>query len=86
MDLARKYACGKMLVICSEPAFMVKGLWLFRGPEIPRFGLDECYDIELFDWKKVDITYEDQKERVNQMIEDYKSLVGEALLDAKCFK
>ncbi|KAH7835410.1 hypothetical protein Vadar_025937 [Vaccinium darrowii] len=86
MDLARKYAFGKMLVIGSESPFKVKGLWLFRGQEIPQFIMDECYDMELYDWKKVDITDEDQKERVNQMIEDQEPFEGEALLDAKCFK
>ncbi|GLT56295.1 hypothetical protein SLA2020_293450 [Shorea laevis] len=86
MDLARKYAFGKMLVIGSESPFKVKGLWLFRGQEIPQFVLDECYDMELYDWKKVDISDEAQKERVNQMIEDYEPFEGEALLDAKCFK
>ncbi|XAR55658.1 hypothetical protein NMG60_11035802 [Bertholletia excelsa] len=86
MDLARKYAFGKMLVIGSEPPFKVKGLWLFRGKSIPQFVLDECYDMELYEWKKVDILDEVQKERVNQMIEDHEPFEGEALLDAKCFK
>ncbi|XP_004294500.1 PREDICTED: elongation factor 1-gamma-like [Fragaria vesca subsp. vesca] len=86
MDLARKYAFGKMLVIGSDPPFKVKGLWLFRGQEVPQFIIDECYDMELYDWCKVDITDENQKERVNQMIEDHEPFEGEALLDAKCFK
>ncbi|GJT82729.1 elongation factor 1-gamma [Tanacetum coccineum] len=86
MDLARKYAFGKMLIIGSEPPFKVKGLWLFRGKEIPKFVLDECYDMELYEWKQVDITDEAQKERVSQMIEDYEPFEGESLLDAKCFK
>ncbi|XWS67457.1 hypothetical protein CRYUN_Cryun04dG0008100 [Craigia yunnanensis] len=86
MDLARKYAFGKMLVIGSGPPFKVKGLWLFRGLEIPQFVLDECYDMELYEWKKVDIANEAQKELVNQMIEDYEPFEGESLLDAKCFK
>ncbi|KAJ8769858.1 hypothetical protein K2173_008940 [Erythroxylum novogranatense] len=86
MDLARKYAFGKMLVIGSEPPFKVKGLWLFRGQEIPQFVIDECYDMELYEWKKVDISDEAQKERVNQMIEDHEPFEEEALLDAKCFK
>ncbi|KAK7412001.1 hypothetical protein VNO78_03446 [Psophocarpus tetragonolobus] len=86
MDLARKYAFGKMLVIGSQPPFKVKGLWLFRGQEIPQFVIDECYDMELYDWTKVDISDETQKERVNQMIEDYEPFEGEPLLDAKCFK
>ncbi|XP_027090813.2 elongation factor 1-gamma 2-like [Coffea arabica] len=86
MDLARKYAFGKMLVIGSESPFKVKGLWLFRGKEIPKFILDEVYDMELYDWKEVDISDEAQKERVSQMIEDYEPFEGEPLLDAKCFK
>ncbi|KAI3962433.1 hypothetical protein MKW98_010984 [Papaver atlanticum] len=86
MDLARKYAFGKMLIIGSEAPFKVKGLWLFRGPEIPQFIMDECYDMELYEWKKVDIADENQRERVNQMIEDQEPFEGEALLDAKCFK
>jgi elongation factor 1-gamma len=67
MDLARKYAFGKMLAIGSGPPFKVKGLWLFRGQEIPQFAIDECYDMELYEWKKVHITDEEQKERVSQM-------------------
>ncbi|PIN11431.1 Translation elongation factor EF-1 gamma [Handroanthus impetiginosus] len=86
MDLARKYAFGKMLIIGAEPPYKVKGLWLFRGTEIPQFVLNECYDMELYEWKKVDINDEAQKERVNQMIEDAEPFEGEPLLDAKCFK
>ncbi|RZC54014.1 hypothetical protein C5167_012866 [Papaver somniferum] len=86
MDLARKYAFGKMLIIGTEAPFKVKGLWLFRGPEIPQFIMDECYDMELYEWTKVDISDENQKEKVNQMIEDQEPFEGEALLDAKCFK
>ena len=86
MDLARKYAFGKMLIAGAEPPFKVKGLWLFRGQEIPKFVIDECYDMELYDWKKVDLSDEAQKERVNQMIEDQEPFEGEPLLDAKCFK
>lgn len=86
MDLARKYSFGKMLVIGSNPPFKVQGLWLFRGQEVPQFVIDECYDMELYDWTKVDLADEAQKERVNQMIEDHEPFEGEPLLDAKCFK
>lgn len=86
MDLCRKYAFGKMLVIGSEAPFKVKGLWLFRGTEIPKFVLEEVYDMELYEWTKVDISDEAQKERASAMIEDLEPFDGEALLDAKCFK
>ncbi|KAK1308157.1 Elongation factor 1-gamma 1 [Acorus calamus] len=86
MDLCRKYAFGKMLIIGSNPPYKVRGLWLFRGTEIPQFVLEECYDMELYEWKKADISDEAQKELVNAMIEDQEPFEGEALLDAKCFK
>eukprot|EP00252_Welwitschia_mirabilis_P026351 TRINITY_DN863_c0_g1_i3.p1 TRINITY_DN863_c0_g1~~TRINITY_DN863_c0_g1_i3.p1 ORF type:complete len:421 (+),score=56.65 TRINITY_DN863_c0_g1_i3:258-1520(+) len=86
MDLARKYAFGKMLIIGKDPPFKVKGLWLFRGQEIPKFVRDEVYDMELYEWTKVDISDEAQKERVNAMIEDQEPFEGEPFLDAKCFK
>ncbi|XP_031379853.1 elongation factor 1-gamma-like [Punica granatum] len=86
MDLARKYAFGKMLVTGSNPPYKVQGLWLFRGTEIPKFVLDECYDMELYEWRKADINDEAQKERVSQMIEEVEPFEGEPILDAKCFK
>ncbi|PON48744.1 S-crystallin [Parasponia andersonii] len=70
MDLARKYAFGKMLVIGSEPPIQGEGAVSF--------------DMELYDWNKVDLSDEAQKEPVNQMIEDAEPFEGEALLDAKC--
>ncbi|XP_076960058.1 elongation factor 1-gamma 2-like [Bidens hawaiensis] len=86
MDLARKYAFGKMLIVGNKPPFKVKGMWLFRGLDIPKFVMDECYDMELYEWTKVDPSDEVQKERVNQMIKDHNPIEGEALLYAKCFK
>nr|GMC56218.1 elongation factor 1-gamma 2-like [Ipomoea batatas]GME09706.1 elongation factor 1-gamma 2-like [Ipomoea batatas] len=59
---------------------------LFRGKEIPKFVMDECYDMELYEWREANINDEAQKERVNQMIEDHEPFEGEDLLDAKCFK
>jgi elongation factor 1-gamma len=85
-DLSHEYAFGKMLVIGSKPPFKVKGLWLFCGQEIPKFVMDEVYDMELYEWSKVDISDVAQKDHVSAMIEDQEPFEGEALLDAKCFK
>uniref|UniRef100_A0A0A9GT34 Elongation factor 1-gamma 3 n=1 Tax=Arundo donax TaxID=35708 RepID=A0A0A9GT34_ARUDO len=65
--------------------FKVKAVWLFRGQDIPKFVMDEIYDMELYEWTKVDISDEAQKERVSAMIEDQEPSEGEALLDAKWF-
>jgi elongation factor 1-gamma len=55
MDFVRKYAFAKMAILEQKPGgpFHISGVWLFRGPEIPKQVLDESYDMELYDWKKV---------------------------------
>ena len=54
MDLARKYAFAKMCILGPDAGpFIIKGVWLFRGPVVPQFVLDECYDCELYEWTKV---------------------------------
>ncbi|CAI7847488.1 unnamed protein product, partial [Closterium sp. NIES-53] len=54
MDLARKYAFAKMCILGpDEGPFVIKGVWLFRGSEVPPFVMEECYDCELYEWSKV---------------------------------
>ncbi|XP_045802753.1 elongation factor 1-gamma 3-like [Trifolium pratense] len=79
---ADQYAFGKMLVFRSK----VKGLWLFNGQAIPKGLFDECYDMKLYEWTKVDISDEAQKARVNQMIEDCEDFEGETIREVyfKC--
>ncbi|KAJ7547604.1 hypothetical protein O6H91_08G094500 [Diphasiastrum complanatum] len=86
MDFIRKYAFGKVCILGESAPYKIKGVWLFRGPEIPQQVKDECYDIELYDWHKVDITDEVQKERVSAYFEEPDDIEGEKLLEAKCFK
>jgi elongation factor 1-gamma len=86
MDLARKYAFGKMCILGEEPPFKIKGVWLFRGQDVPQMVLEECYDAELYDWNKVDINNESQKALVNAYFEEPDVIQGEKLLEAKCFK
>ena len=33
-----------------------RGLWIFRGSDIPPIMQEECVDLELYDWKKVDLS------------------------------
>ena len=35
-----------------------RGAWIFRGQEIPKIMLDECYDMELYNWRKADLSDE----------------------------
>ncbi|CAI5464954.1 unnamed protein product [Closterium sp. Yama58-4] len=87
MDLARKYAFAKMCILGPDAGpFVIKGVWLFRGSEVPKFVLDECYDCELYEWTKVDLSDEAQKERVSQYFEEPDEIDGLVLQEAKCFK
>ncbi|KAJ7555369.1 hypothetical protein O6H91_05G034200 [Diphasiastrum complanatum] len=86
MDFIRKFAFGKICILGETSPYKIKGVWLFRGPEIPQQVKDECYDVELYDWLKVDIADEIQKERVNAYFEEPDDVEGEKLLEAKCFK
>jgi hypothetical protein len=31
-----------------------RGMWIFRGQDIPPIMKEECYDLELYTWTKVD--------------------------------
>jgi len=86
MDLARKYAFAKMCILGEEAPYKIKGVWLFRGQDVPQIVLEECYDAELYEWTKVDITNEEQKALVNAYFEEPDTIQGEKLLEAKCFK
>jgi elongation factor 1-gamma len=79
MDLCRKYAFGKMLVIGSVPPFKLKGLWLFRGQEIPKFVMEEVYDMELYTWTKVDLSDEAKKINFFLLPEDKDAQLQKAL-------
>lgn len=86
MDLVRKYAFGKMCILGEEAPFKIRGVWLFRGQDMPQMVMDEVYDAELYDWTKVDISNEEQKTLVNAYFEEPDTIQGEKLLEAKCFK
>eukprot|EP00850_Spirogloea_muscicola_P012027 SM000076S21848 [mRNA] locus=s76:597472:600938:+ [translate_table: standard] len=86
MDLARKYAFAKLCILGDKAPYEIRGFWLFRGVEIPPFVMDECYDCELYEWTKVDISIEEQKELINQYMEEPDVIHGLPLLEAKCFK
>lgn len=55
IDYVRKYAFGVMCILKnSEGQFPIRGFWIFRGQDIPQMMKDECYDLELYNWQKLD--------------------------------
>lgn len=45
-----------MCILKKDDLFPVKGLWIFRGQEMPPQMATESYDAELYDWKKADLS------------------------------
>ena len=45
--------CG--LVVQDGDQFPIRGFWIFRGNDIPPMMKEECYDLDLYNWSKVDI-------------------------------
>jgi elongation factor 1-gamma len=69
VDYVRKYAFAVMCILKNEKGeFPIRGVWMFRGQDIPQIMQDECYDLELYNWTKVDLSDAAQKKRVEQMI------------------
>lgn len=31
-----------------------RGMWIFRGQDIPPIMKEECFDLDLYTWQKVD--------------------------------
>ncbi|PRQ56754.1 putative translation elongation factor EF1B, gamma chain [Rosa chinensis] len=73
---------GRFLQRMDLPCKYAFGKMLVIGSD-PPFKVKGLW---LFLGQEVDITDEDQKKRVNQMIEDHEPFEGEAFLDAKCFE
>ena len=57
MVLGYQSLCAKMLYFAkpSEDGSLCRGLFIFRGQGIPPIMKEECYDVDLYDWTKVDI-------------------------------
>ena len=60
IDYVRKHAFAAVCIL-KDPAtntFPIRGLFLFRGQDIPPIMKDECYDVDLYNWTKVDTSDE----------------------------
>jgi len=53
LDPLRKYGFGSLIIFGEQKPFEIRGLWLFRGKEIPKEMLD-CDDTELYEWRRAD--------------------------------
>lgn len=87
IDYVRKYAFGVISILKNDKGeFPVKGLWIFRGQDIPPIMREECVDLELYDWRKADLSDPEQKKLAEDMIVEEDTVAGLELVDTKVFK
>ncbi|GKC02999.1 elongation factor 1-gamma-like protein [Tanacetum coccineum] len=83
LDLAREYTFGKILIIGSKPPYQVKGFWLFHPHMVTDLAIERCK--ESHEITEVDLSVEDQKTRVTQMIKSEDPFEDEEIVHEFCF-
>lgn len=86
VDYARKYAFGVMCILKKDNLFPIKGVWMFRGLELPPQMLEECPDMDLYTWTKVNLEDAGQKKLLEDIICEEDTIDGMELIEAKKFK
>ncbi|KAK9809891.1 hypothetical protein WJX72_001136 [[Myrmecia] bisecta] len=87
IDYVRKYAFGVMCILKdSNGQFPIRGFWIFRGQGIPPIMLEECYDMELYNWTKVDPSDKAAKARIEDMLCEEAKIDGLEHVECKVFK
>jgi len=72
LEKLHKYAFGSVVIHGQEPSLTVSGVWLFRGPDVPK-DMTDCDDYALYTWAKLDA--KDSAQHV--MIDEYFAWEGE---------
>merc|ERR1712176_970389 len=86
MEPHGKWCFGVMCILQKENLFPICGVWVFRGQEIPPPVAEECGDIELYDWKKCDLSDPKVKARIEDMFCQTDYIDGLDHIDCKVFK
>lgn len=87
IDYARKYAFGAMCILKDDKGqFPIRGCWIFRGQALPPMMVDECYDLDLYNWTKVDLGDAAAKKRVEDMFAEEATIDGLEHVECKIFK
>eukprot|EP01086_Lenisia_limosa_P012351 TRINITY_DN40640_c0_g1_i1.p1 TRINITY_DN40640_c0_g1~~TRINITY_DN40640_c0_g1_i1.p1 ORF type:complete len:427 (+),score=224.92 TRINITY_DN40640_c0_g1_i1:156-1283(+) len=87
-EFMRKYAFANMLINGVNNNNQLSGVWMFPGDILPPPFLT-CDDTELYDWRKIDPTNEDDKELVNTYWSwegKFPEGIHEECVDGKTFK
>jgi elongation factor 1-gamma len=86
MDRMRKYAFGIMSITGEDKEQNLSGFWIIRSNEIPQVMRDECDDVDLYTWTKID--FPPTGATLNKVIAylSKDTIDGKEYQDGKCFK
>nr|BAN38538.1 eukaryotic translation elongation factor 1 gamma, putative [Entamoeba histolytica] len=83
LERFNKIAFGSVLIFGNEKPFQIEGVWVFKGTEMPK-ELNDCDDVELYDWKKLDLVAD--KALITEYLAWEGDFGGRKDFDGKVFK
>ncbi|CAL5228080.1 g11148 [Coccomyxa viridis] len=87
IDYVRKHAFAVMSILKnSEGQFPIRGFWIFRGQDIPPIMKEECFDLDLYTWTKINPSDEEARKRIGSMLNEEDKIDGLENVEVKVFK
>ncbi|EIE21308.1 glutathione S-transferase [Coccomyxa subellipsoidea C-169] len=87
IDYVRKHAFAVMSILKDDKGqFPIRGMWIFRGQEIPAIMVEECFDLPLYEWNKVDTSDAAVRERISSLLCEEDKIDGLENVEVKVFK
>ncbi|CAL5228071.1 g11139 [Coccomyxa viridis] len=87
IDYVRKHAFAVMSILkTSEGQFPIRGFWIFRGQDIPPIMKEECFDLDLYTWTKINPSDEEARKRIGSMLNEEDKIAGLENVEVKVFK
>ncbi|CAL8463238.1 g2772 [Coccomyxa elongata] len=87
IDYVRKHAFAVMSILKDDKGqFPIRGMWIFRGQEIPAIMQEECFDLPLYEWTKVDTNDAAVRERISALLCEEDKIDGLENVEVKVFK
>jgi len=86
MDRFRKYAFGIMAVHGEDGKNDIAGFWIIRSHEVPQIMRDECDDLDLYEWTKLDFPLSAENEKIARVYLGKQDLNGKPYADGRAYK
>ncbi|KAK9908313.1 hypothetical protein WJX75_005835 [Coccomyxa subellipsoidea] len=87
IDYVRKHAFAVMSILKDDKGqFPIRGMWIFRGQDIPAIMQEECFDLPLYEWTKVDTSDAAVRERISALLCEEDKIDGLENVEVKVFK